>query len=99
MDKKKKYRILSASLLPVFAGMGALSFFSFQKSLNKTSLAIILATIICFSIASGCIENIRIKKYGTQQRPFEFVLMQLVLFIWMNISIALLMEIFNQRIF
>jgi hypothetical protein len=105
LKKKERSWIIYVSLNPVFIGILNCLFFASKGSLNITSFAIVLITTFCFSMASGYLESIRIKKFGITQifgptkRVVEFLLLQLGVFIWMNISIILLMEIFKQRYF
>jgi hypothetical protein len=102
LKTQENYRAMVARLFPVFIGIAWVSFDNFENYLNITKLVIILITTFCFSMFSGYIDRTRINKFGITQidnKVAESILILLVLSIWMNISIMLLMIVFNQRIF
>jgi len=89
--QRKIIRLIAAFLLPIFLGIGVVSFFSLFKTLSRQTFFNISASILAYSVLAGCVEYIKTKTY-TQQKTVLFVIIQLILFVLVSILMITLLE-------
>ncbi len=89
--QQKITRLIAAFLLPIFLGIGVVSFFSLFKALSRQTFFGISAVILAYSLLSGFVEYIKLKKFG-KQKDFLFMSIQLLLFVIVSILMITLMK-------
>jgi cytochrome bd-type quinol oxidase subunit 2 len=82
--QRKITRILAAFFLPFFLGIGVISFITLSKAISRQSLVGLSALILAYSLLSGFVEYVKIKKVG-QQRSTLFGIIQLLLFLLVSL--------------
>lgn len=90
--QKKITRLIGALLLPIFLGIGVVSFFSLFKALSRQTFISISVSILVYSLLAGFVEYMKTKTY-TQQKTLLFAIIQLILFVLASIlMISLLIK-------
>jgi cytochrome bd-type quinol oxidase subunit 2 len=89
--QRKFTRILAACLLPLFLGIGVISFLSLSKALSKQTFFIISSTIFVYSLIAGFLEYIKTKTNGHKKAVLGTVI-QLLLFMLLSVLMINLLE-------
>ena len=89
--QRKFTRIFAACLLPLFLGIGVVSFLSLSRALPKQTFFIISITILIYSFLSGFAEYIK-TKMTSHKKAVLFTVIQLLLFVLVSIVVIDLLQ-------
>jgi hypothetical protein len=89
--QRKITRLIAAFLLPIFLGIGVVSFFSLFKALSRQTFFNVSASILAYSLLSGFFEYIKTKTDGPKKAVL-FMIIQLILFVLVSILMISLLK-------